>query len=92
MRTTRRSEQDLPAARAIFNAATTTIGGLYLATHSVTVTAIGAAASTMLTCCAIWPRDKPTRALDSAILPSASGPDDARDPGRVDQAWRSRPR
>jgi hypothetical protein len=38
----------------MFQAATATVGGLYLATHSVTVTAIGTCAATAVTAWATW--------------------------------------
>ena len=79
MQAVRRSQRDLSAARSMFSSAAVTIGSLYLATHSVAVTLIGAATSTVLTCCAIWLPNKPKHALDSANQ-SAPGHDDTRDP------------
>ena len=65
MPTTRRSARDLVAARTLFSTATATVGGLYLATHSVAVTVIGTTASTALTCWAMWLPYKRNRALAS---------------------------
>ena len=48
------SARDATAVQRLFNTATVTVGGLYLATHSVPVTAIGGAASTVMTCWSIW--------------------------------------
>lgn len=86
MQVIRRPQRDLPAARAMFNTATVTVGSLYLATHSVTVTLIGAAASTVLTCWAMWLPSVPKRALDGADRPSESGTGDARDLDQADEA------
>jgi hypothetical protein len=49
-----RSGRDLIVATKAFNTAAATVGSLYLATNSVTVTAIGAAAATATTAWAIW--------------------------------------
>jgi hypothetical protein len=38
----------------VFQTATAAVGGLYLATHSVTVTAIGTCAATAVTAWATW--------------------------------------
>jgi hypothetical protein len=57
------SHQDLTTARTIFNTATVTVGGLYLATNSVTVTVIGTVAAAVVTGWAIWlahSRKRPT--------------------------------
>jgi hypothetical protein len=56
MRVPHRPGLDLVTARApkIFNTAAVAVGGLYLATHSVVVTLIGAGASTVLAWWAIW--------------------------------------
>lgn len=54
MQKAKTSAPETVAAQRIFNTATVTVGGLYLATHSVTVTAIGTAASTIVECWAIW--------------------------------------
>jgi hypothetical protein len=64
MQVIRRPQQDLSSARATFNSAALTVGSLYLATHSVTATLIGAAASTLLACWAMQLPCKPT--LDDA--------------------------
>jgi hypothetical protein len=48
-----RPERECGVAAVTFNTAIVAVGGLYLATHSVTVTLIGTAASTALTCWAI---------------------------------------
>jgi hypothetical protein len=50
----RQPHQDLTIARTIFNTATVTVGGLYLATNSVTVTVIGTAAAAVVTGWTIW--------------------------------------
>jgi hypothetical protein len=56
-------------AKTTFNAATFTIAGLYLATHSVTVTLIGTLAATALTGWVMWlPRDQ-NRILDHGEPP-----------------------
>jgi len=47
-----------------------TVGGLYLVTHSVVVTLIGAAASTVLTCWFKWltyKRDQPQASRERAV-------------------------
>jgi hypothetical protein len=63
----------------MFNTATVTVAGLYLATHSVTVTLIGTIASTALTCWAMWLPYKPKRALDGADqLPEQAPPEESR--------------
>jgi hypothetical protein len=49
-----RTEPDLPAVKQVFNTATVAVGGLYLATHSVIVTLIGAMTGCLLTCWALW--------------------------------------
>jgi hypothetical protein len=49
-----RLEQDFSTAQRTFNTVTSTVGGLYLATHSVIVTLAGAAAGSLLTCWALW--------------------------------------
>lgn len=50
----RRPAHDLTAAKAACNTVTVTVGGLYLATHSVMATLVGTTASTVLTCWAMW--------------------------------------
>jgi hypothetical protein len=45
----RRGERNLFEIQKIFNAVTVTVGGLYLTTHSVAVTLIGAAAGAAVT-------------------------------------------
>jgi hypothetical protein len=52
MQRAKHSVLDVTAVRGI--AATVTVGGLYLATHSVTVTAVGTRASTLVTCWSMW--------------------------------------
>lgn len=52
MQTSHRSEIDL--AEKIFNTATVTVGGLYLATHAVIVTLIATAAASLLTGWTMW--------------------------------------
>lgn len=54
MQQTKQSERDAAAIQRIFNTATVAVGGLYLATHSVTVTAIGTIASAAVTCWSTW--------------------------------------
>jgi len=54
MRTVRRPGPDLTAATRMFQTATGTVGSLYLATHSVTVTAIGTCAASAVTAWATW--------------------------------------
>jgi hypothetical protein len=54
MQLTKHLTRDVVAAQHIFNTATAAVAGLCLATHSVTVTAIGAAASTLATCWFMW--------------------------------------
>lgn len=53
MRTVRRPSLDVRAAR-VFQTATAAVGGLYLVTHSVAVTAIGTCAATAVTAWATW--------------------------------------
>ncbi len=50
MQTRHQFNRHLTVARATFDAVTVSIGGLYLATHSVAVTLIGTAAATAITC------------------------------------------
>jgi hypothetical protein len=50
MQKAKTSAPETAAVQRIFNTATVTVGGLYLTTHSVTVTAIGTAASTIVEC------------------------------------------
>jgi hypothetical protein len=71
MQTTHRSSRDLGAAKATFNAATVSIGGLYLATQSVAATLIGTAASTALTCWVMWLAHNRNRVLTSSRQPAA---------------------
>lgn len=54
MQTVRLPGLDITAATRMFQTATATVGGLYLATHSVTVTAIGTCAATAVTAWATW--------------------------------------
>lgn len=56
-----RPDLDLGPAREMLNSATVTVGGLYLATHSVTVTLIGAAAACVM---AGWALLAPGRGRD----------------------------
>jgi membrane protein implicated in regulation of membrane protease activity len=51
---TRQSELDLTVTQRGFKTMTVTIAGLYLATQSVTVTIVGTAAASVLTCWALW--------------------------------------
>jgi hypothetical protein len=70
----------------MFSSAAVTIGSLYLATHSVTVTVVGAVASTVLTCCAIWLPYQSKGALNGDDRPSGPGTDDAPDLDQADEA------
>jgi len=54
MQQAKTSAPETAAVQRIFNTATVTVGGLYLTTHSVTVTAIGTAAATIVECWSIW--------------------------------------
>jgi len=54
MQQTKRPPRDAIATQPIFNTATATVAGLYLASHSVSVTAIGASASTVVACWSMW--------------------------------------
>lgn len=51
---TRHGERNLPGTQKIFNAATMTVGGLFLTTHSVAVTLIGAAVGAVITGWTTW--------------------------------------
>ena len=50
MRTQHLANLKLAAATRTFSTATVTVGGLYLATHSVPVTITGTVAPSLLTC------------------------------------------
>jgi hypothetical protein len=63
MRTAHRSELDLTANQKVFNTVTVTVGGLYLATHSVLVTLIGTAAAGLLTGWTTWLSHRRNRVL-----------------------------
>lgn len=54
MQMAQRPQRDFAGARAIFSSASITVSGLYLTTHSITVTVIGTSAATALACCALW--------------------------------------
>ncbi len=54
MPSTQRSTSNLTLAQKSFNGATSVIGGLYLTTHSITVTLIGAGAGISVTGWTIW--------------------------------------
>ena len=91
MQQARTSASETAAVQRIFNIATVTVGGLYLATHSVTVTTIGTAASTIVTCWSIWlerhqrAESRATRDLASASSQSWSAtPSTSQYPGRLD--------
>lgn len=47
-------KRDIGTAQRTFNTVTVTVGSLYLASRSVTVTLIGTAAASLLTCWALW--------------------------------------
>jgi hypothetical protein len=51
---TRQPERRSGAAQQAVNSTAVTVGGIYLATHSVIVTVVGTAASTLLTAWALW--------------------------------------
>jgi hypothetical protein len=64
----------------LFNTATITVGGLYLATHSVAVTLMGTTAATTLTCWVSWlahRRSKINR-TDARLPPTEAARDAAR--------------
>jgi hypothetical protein len=54
MHQTKLSVRDATAVQQIFKTTAVTVGGLYLTTHSVTITAIGTGASMAVTCWFIW--------------------------------------
>lgn len=54
MRAAHRPHVDLSATARTFQTAATAIGGLYLATHSVTITAIGTSGVTAITAWLTW--------------------------------------
>jgi len=54
MSSTQRSTSNLTLAQKSFNGATAVIGGLYLTTHSIAVTLIGAGAGIAATGWTIW--------------------------------------
>ena len=58
-------------AKTTFNTAAVTIGGLYLATHSVAVTPVGTLAATVLTCWALWLSRDQDQALNRGEPPVA---------------------
>ena len=72
MQTTRRSGVDLTTPQKTFNTATITVGGLYLATHSVAVTLIGTAAASLLTCWILWLSHKREAHLPNQERPEAN--------------------
>jgi hypothetical protein len=51
---TQGSEPDITSTQQVINATAVTVGGIYLTTHSVSVTIVGAAASTLLNVWALW--------------------------------------
>jgi hypothetical protein len=57
MRTVGRPGLNLIAAARVFQTVTVTVGGLYLATHSVTVTMIGTCAATAITALSSLPEN-----------------------------------
>lgn len=50
----KRPAQGTVETQRIFNTATVAVAGLYVATGSIIVTVIGAAASTVVACWSIW--------------------------------------
>jgi hypothetical protein len=54
MKQARRPEPSLTTAQRTFHTVVVAVGGLYIATHSVVVTAIGTIAATALACWAPW--------------------------------------
>lgn len=78
MRTERRPGLDVRAATRVFQTATATVGGLYLATHSLMVTAIGTCAATALTTWATWlnrPDDPTGTATEWEAIEAATAPE-----------------
>lgn len=77
MRRTLGPVREVAVARTTFNMAAVTVGGLYLATHSVPVTIIGTLAATALTGWAMWlPRSRNKTLTDGeapATPPASSG-------------------
>jgi hypothetical protein len=64
-------KQDFGKAHRIFNTATVTIGGLYLATHSVAVTVLETVAATLLCTRGMWLARRSSPALPDNGAPRA---------------------
>ena len=74
MQHARTSVQDAAVVERIFNTPAATVATLYLTTHSVTVTIIGAVASTVITCWSFW-LDRQVEGNCSKFRPARSSRD-----------------
>jgi hypothetical protein len=59
------TEPSVVGTQQAINSLAVTVGGIYLATHSVTVTVVGATASTLLTGWTLWLAEQRNQALAS---------------------------
>lgn len=77
-------ERGTRTAQRAFNTTTVTVGGLYLATHSVVVTITGTAAASLLTCWTLWlaRRDRAANESDAVTTAPRVGPGAVATPGR----------
>jgi hypothetical protein len=61
------SESDVTAAERIFCTVTVTVGSLYIATHSITMTMVGTIASTIVACRGAWLLQRRQRSMSMAV-------------------------
>jgi hypothetical protein len=74
MRTEHRVNPELVTATRAFNTVTITVGGLYLATHSIVVTITGTAAASLFGCWTLWLARRGRAVINQDRQLPASGP------------------
>jgi Flp pilus assembly protein TadB len=66
-------ESSSTGAQQAINSMAVTVGGIYLATHSVTVTVVGTTAATLLTAWTLWLRQRQNLGLTDTDTRNPSG-------------------